>query len=171
MDIDSLFAGMKEAPMFGRGNYMAEGVYEVDIAKLSLKPSFKGPIVLICEFIVKESSSPRHVVGSTGSWVSKIQGKAAASTFADAKCLALAAMSQVNADPEAQALAALLVTATCGSEGAKAELKALGVDKAEDLLIGKRVHLECLQVKTAPSVALPQGGDFTRYTWSPSRAS
>ena len=159
--------------MYGRGNYMAEGVFEVELAKLFLKASFKGPILLICEFTIVSSSSPRHVPGSTGSWAPKIQGKAATSTFADAKSLALAAMGQGDAasDPEAHSLATLLVRATCGSDAAKAELKALGVEDGASLLIGKRVHLETQQVKTAPSQMYPQGGDFTRYTWSPSRAS
>lgn len=161
MDIDQLFKGMKDAPMFGRGVYMAEGVYEVEITNIFVKPRFKGGNVFVTEFKILESNNEKHKPGTTGSWVPKIE---LPNTFGDVKSLMFAATGTdpktVKAEDAAlHAQASMLARAACGSESAKAELKQAGLD--DPSIVGCRVRLECTQTKTKA------GGDFTRYAWAP----
>lgn len=163
-DIDVLFKGMKDAPMFGRGNYMGEGLYLVELTKLFVKSRFKGGNVFIAEFTIVESNNAKHAVGSTGSWCPKIE---LPNTFGDIKSLMFAALGINPKDVPAEAAdlhaqASLLARAACGSESAIAELKAAGVD--DPSVVGRRVRLECVQTKTR------ENKDFTRYTFSPAGA-
>jgi hypothetical protein len=164
-DIDQLFAGMANAPMFGRGNYMAEGVYLVEITNVFVKPRFKGGNVFIAEFKILESNNEKHKVGTTGSWCPKIE---LPNTFGDIKSLMFAASGTdpkavKQEDTAAHGQASLLARAACGSEAAKKELAALGVD--DPSIVGCQVRLECTQTKTR------ENRDFTRYTWSPAEAA
>ena len=160
MDIDTLFKGMKDAPMFGKGTYMGEGVYVVELTNLFVKQRWKGGNVFVAEFKVVESNNEKHKPGSSGSWVPKIENP---NTFGDIKSLVFAALGippSVAKDNEAlHAQASMLARAVCGSEAAKAELKAAGVEDYS--LVGRQVRLECVQTKTK------EQKDFTRYTWAP----
>jgi hypothetical protein len=165
--IDELFAPMRDAPIFGRGNYMGAGIYKVRLKKAFDKKSFKGPRLFIAEFEIVESSNEAHKPGTTGSWATKLEGDGAANAFGDIKCLMFALLGRNGRDvPASEGDAHTLVTAmaraVCGSDSAKAELKAQGVQDVEALVSGTEVALECAQVKTKA------GHDFTRYTWSPS---
>jgi hypothetical protein len=166
LDIDKLFSGMQNAPMFGRGNYMGEGLFQVKITNVFVKPRFKGGNVFICEFQILESNNEKHKVGTTGSWCPKIE---LPNTFGDIKSLMFAATGTdpktVKAEDGAlHGQASLLARAACGSESAKAELKQTfaqqGIDH-DGSIIGCEVRLECTQTKTK------ENKDFTRYTWSP----
>lgn len=164
MDIDQLFSGMKDAPMFGRGNYMGEGLYLVELTKVFVKPRFKGGTVFIAEFTILESTNEKHKAGTTGSWCPKIE---LPNTFGDIKSLVFAALGIAPKDVtkdqlDLHAQATLLARAACGSESAIAELKAAGVENHS--IVGNRVRLECTQTKTR------EQKDFTRYTWSPATA-
>ena len=168
-NIDELFAPMKEAPVTGRGNYMSAGVYEVSINKVFQKDAFSGNKLFICEFTVEESNNDAHKPGTTGTWAPKLNGVAATSTFGDIKCLLFACMGKNGrdvpaSDKDSHAFVAVLARAICGSETAKKELKALGVEEdAASLVIGTRVKLECAQTRTKA------GHPFTRHTWSPAK--
>lgn len=164
-DIDALFSGMQNAPMFGRGNYMGEGLYKVEIQKVFVKKRFKGGNVFICEFKILESNNEKHKVGTTGSWCPKLE---LPNTFGDIKSLMFSATGtnpkDVKAEDEsAHRQATLLARAACGSEAAQkeleAELKAVGID-SDGSVVGAVVALECVQTKTK------ENKDFTRYTWS-----
>lgn len=163
-DIDSLFAGMKTAKMFGRGNYMGEGLYVVGLEKLFVKPRFKGGNVFIAEFKIETSNNDKHKPGTTGSWCPKLE---LPNTFGDIKSLILSALgidpkSVPDDDEKTHAQATLLARAACGSESAIAELKNAGIENWS--VVGRSVGLECLQTKTK------EQKDFTRYTWSPAPA-
>ncbi len=158
MDIDALFKGMQDAPMFGRGNYMAEGIFLIEITNVFVKERWKGGNVFVCEFRILESNSDKHKFGTTGSWVPKIEQP---NTFGDIKSLmfALSGVEPKSVKKEDVALhtnAAAMARAACGSDAAKKEL---GVE--DGFLNGTRVRLETTAVKTK------EGKDFTRYTWSP----
>lgn len=175
MDIDTLFKGMAGAPIFGSGNYMGEGAYLVETTRMFVKPrAVKGGTVFICEFRILESTNPKHVVGTTGSWVPKVE---LPNTFGDIKSLMLSILgvdpkSVGSTDPAenpnyAEALAqhaqaALLARAACGSETAKAELAKAGV--TDEIWLGQRVRLECSQITTR------DGHPFTKHVWSPAEA-
>ena len=162
MDIDQLFKGMKEAPMFGRGNYMNdEGVYLVELTNVFVKPRWKGGNIFVAEFKILESNNDAHKAGSSRSWAPKLE---LPNTFGDIKALVLAAIgtdpkSVTEADKALHEQATLLARAVCGSESAKAELKTAGIDDFS--LVGCRVRLETMPTKTK------ENKPFTRYTWSP----
>lgn len=169
--IDQLFKGMADAPMFGRGNYLGEGMFEIELKKLFVKTqTFKGVALFICEFTILESSNPKHAPGSTGSWATKL---ALPNAFGDIKSLIFAAIGREPKDVpaedrDAHEFATLLASAVCGSASAAAKLKDMPYDLpegAESLLIGQRVHLETQMVKTKT------GGDFTRHNFSPAKSA
>lgn len=154
---------MKDAPIFGKGNYMGEGVYRVELTAVFVKPRWKGGNVFVAEFKILESSNPKHAAGSTGSWVPKIETP---NTFGDIKSLMFAALginpkSVAPDDEKAHNQASLLAKAACGSDSAKKELSTLGFAEEDASVVGCIVGLECVQVKTKANT------DFTRYTWSP----
>lgn len=168
MDIDELFSGMEKAEIFGRGNYMGEGAYDITLKSFGVKKRFKGGTVFIAEFTIDTSTNPKHAAGTTGSWVPKLE---LPNTFGDIKSLMFACLGleplRVPAGDPLHAQATLLARAACGSEPARKELAALKDDDGQplgltaEMLIGSRVHLECVQTKTR------EGKDFTRYTFSP----
>ena len=170
MDIDALFKGMKEATVYGRGNFMSEGEYEVLIKKVKVQASEKkrGEVFFVTEFtldkIFNTVKPEKHVVGSTGTWLPKFSQQ---STFGNVKELMFAILGRNPADvPEAETetheLATAMATAACGSENGKATLKAKHqIEDINMLIEGARVRLTCVQVKTR------EGGDFTRYQWGP----
>lgn len=158
-DIEQMFSGMQAAPIFGRGNYMKEGNYLVEITNIFVKPRFKGGNVFVAEFRILESDNVDQKAGGTGSWVPKIETP---NTFGDIKSLMFACSgvdgkTVKNEDTGKHAQATLLAKAACGSEAAKTTL---GVQ--DGFLVGSKVRLECVQITTKA------GTPFTRYTWSPS---
>lgn len=164
-DIDKLFGGMAKAEIFGRGNFMGEGLYVVDIKNIFAKDGFKGQS-FIAEFTIVESSSDKHAVGSSGSWVLKFKWPA---TFGHITRFMMALLgyedTKANQDnPQIRELCERVARAVCGSEAARKEL---GENYVEGMLNGIRVKLECTMQKTAPKPGQPAGGDFTSYAWSP----
>jgi hypothetical protein len=164
-DIDAMFGGMAKAPIFGRGNYMKEGNFLVEITNVFVKPRFKGGNVFVAEFKILTSDNPEQKVGGSGSWVPKIETP---NTFGDIKSLIFAATGVdpkkvSNDDEAAHADVTRMAKAACGSPTAIKELEAKGVPA--DFMVGLQVKLECNIVKTRANT------DFTRYTWSPAEAS
>ncbi len=164
-DIDKMFEGMTNAPIFGRGTYMGPGTFRVAIKKAFYKRSYKGLDLFICEFEILETNNEMHPVGSSGSWTPKI---ALPNTFGDIKSLIFSALGQDGRtvkDNDSHIFVTRLARALCGSETAKQELAetlaGLEVESAEALVLGKEVGLVTEQVKTK------EQRDFTRYTWSP----
>jgi hypothetical protein len=170
MDIDSLFKGMREAAVYGRGNYMSEGEYRVRVTGVKCQASQKkrGETFFVCEFEVAEifaSKEPeKHRVGSSGTWLPKFSQ---ASTFGNIKELMFAILGVRGSDvPESAVeqheLATALATAACGSENGKAALKEkFKIDDVNAIVEGAEVLLTCVQTKTR------EGNDFTRYQWGP----
>jgi hypothetical protein len=165
MDIDQLYAGMAKAEIFGRGNYMGDGLYVVETKNIFVKEGFKGRS-FICEFTVIESNNAEHAPGTSGSWVLKFENKF---TFGNITRLVMALLGYANTKENQQNEAIRLevervARAVSGSDKAKAEL---GADYTEGMLVGLRVKLECSKVKTAPNAKNPVGGEYTAHDWSP----
>ena len=161
---DKLFAAMKGAPIFGRGNYMGAGTYEIEIDKGFFKRTFKGVDTFVLEFKITASTNPEHPVGAARTWQPKL---ALPNTDGDLKALMFSVLGReprdVPADDaEAHNLAALLACSALGYPKAIAALAALGVPDVAAVLNGKRVSLKCEQIKIKST-----GGDFTRHTWGP----
>lgn len=158
-EIDAMFAGMAAAQMNGKGNYMGEGRFLVRSKLLKQKTGFRGRSVIF-EFEVTESTNPAHPVGSTGSWVVKLDKPQA---FGDLKALIFALAMDLDPktvkspelDAKVHAEAAEIMKAALDADHARK----MGV--AEDFLIGLPLRLETTKVKTS------KGGDFTVHNWSP----
>jgi hypothetical protein len=167
MDIDKLFDGMAKAEIFGRGNYMSEGLYIVETKNLFVKDGFKGKS-FVAEFTIVESNNEKHAVGTSGSWVLKFTWPA---TFGHITKFVTALLGydpnqKANQDdPKIRKQVELVTRAACGSDAAKKELGPDGYE--EGMLNGIRLRLECSMQKTAPKPGKPEGGDFTSYAWSP----
>lgn len=68
--MSDLFSGLNEAKEFERGTWLEEGTYKGEITKCILKTdTFKGKPCFIINFVVTESSNPKHPVGSARSHV------------------------------------------------------------------------------------------------------
>ena len=163
-DIDKLFGGMAKAEIFGRGNYMSEGLYVVQTKNIFVKDGYKGQS-FIAEFEILESNNEKHAVGSSGSWVLKFKWPA---TFGHITRFVMALLGYADTkanqdDPEIRKQCELVARAVCGSEVARKEL---GAEYEEGMLTGIKLKLECVMQKTAPGPGKPLGGDFTAYTWS-----
>lgn len=174
MNIEQIFKGMRDQPVFGRGTYINEtGDFVVEIRKLLAKASEqkRGETFFICEFSIVESDNEKHPAGASRSWTSKFSQQ---STFGNIKELMFAAIGKHGTDvpltDDAHELVSALATAACSEQNgadvpsALATLKKFGINGMEgvsDLLVGTHVRLRTVQTKTRA------GGDFTRHVWAP----
>jgi len=176
MDIESLFSGMKEAPVFGRGSYITEsGDFVVELDKILVKTSQKklGETFFICEFKILESTSASNPVGASRSWTAKFSQR---NTFGNIKELMFAVLGKVGkdvpeTDKDSHELVTALSTAACSTDGGKdvpsamATLKRLaGIESIEEvhaIVTGSKLLLRTVQTKTQA------GGDYTRHIWAP----
>ena len=159
MDIDEMFKGMAAAQMNGKGNYMGEGRYLVRTKVLKVKEGFRGKSFIL-EFEILETTNAAHPVGSTGSWVVKLDKPQA---YGDIKGLIFALAMGVDPktvrspdqDPALHQQCATFTKAALSPEAAKA------LGEEPDFLIGLPLRLETVKVKTS------KGGDFTVHNWAP----
>ena len=160
MDIDQLFNGLAKAQINGRGTFMSEGLYIVDIQNIFVKEGFKGKS-FIAEFTIVESNNDDHKPGVTRSWVLNFSKQ---QTFPDISKFMMALLGDdpsVKANqenPEIRKAGELYARATCGSPTAKSEL---GAKYEEGMFKGARLRLECTEIKTKANTP------FTVHAWSP----
>lgn len=164
MDIDKLFEGMAKADVNGRGNYMKEGIYTVEMKNIFVKkgtnPKKPGDSFIV-EFTILESNNAAHVVGTSGSWVLKFSWPA---TFGHITKFVMALLGEdpgikANIDnPELRETVARYTRAVCGSDLAKKEL---GADWEDGIFNGAQLKVECSAQTTS------SGGPFTAFAWSP----
>lgn len=159
-DVESMFAGMNKAEMFGKGTFMGPGKYRVRPKVVKVHEGFKGKS-FIHEFEILESSNEKHAIGSSGSWVVKL-GPQNANAFSDMKSFSFACLGidpktvrKPEEDPTSHAVATDTLKAQCDKDWAKKN----GFE--EDPLIGRELELEVILVKTQ------KGTDFSRHNWSP----
>lgn len=171
IDVEKLFSGMADADIHGKGSWMSEGLFTIEIKNIQVKEGTnpknlntfrKG--LLIVEFGVVESTKPeKHPVGASRSTV---LNSGSTYFFADASKLMMALLGydpskkENQTDPDVRGAAETFARAVCGSEKAKAELGEL---YTEGMFVGKRLKLEC--VDTAPTTEKPKG--FTNLYWAP----
>lgn len=168
MDLDTLFAGMQQSALNDRGEFFAEGLYTVEAKSFEFRDGFKGKS-FIAKFAVVESNNPDTPVGVTRSWIVKLDKAATkAQAMGDIKSLMFALSGvdprQVKSpelDPGAHEQATKLFKASIDETYAKT----IGVDPR--LLVGRRVRLEATTVKTKATADRPNGGEFTRHSWTP----
>jgi len=164
-EIDELFAGAPDAPMNGKGSYLAgDGDYDVQIEHVKRQKKFGGGNVFILEFTLLTSTNAAYPVGMKKSWTTKIENP---NSFGDIKALMFAATgtdprSVQQTNKAAHAQATTLARAACGSPTAIAELAQVNIPA--NFLIGRRVHLTTKTIKTKSS---NYQNDFTVHNWAP----
>lgn len=158
MDVDKMFAGMATAQMFGKGIFMGEGRFGVRTKLIKLNEGHKGKSFIV-EFEVLSSTNEKHAIGSSGSWVVKMDKPNA---FSDIKGFVAAligmdpkSIRKPEEDPATHETLAKYAKAACDADFAKK------IGEEPDFLIGVDLNLETVLKKTLA------GKDFTVHNWSP----
>lgn len=146
----NMFAGLKDAQVFERGNYFQQGVYDVRVVRCIHKQTYRSGMGFIVELEVVTSNNPAHEPGSTGSWFQNMS-KNQATAFGAIKEF-LAALH--GFDPKSEAFKTQL-------EPHIERIAAEAVSPANSLM-GKPIHLETFITKTRE-----KNTDFTVHKWSP----
>lgn len=163
--IDKLFGGLATAEVFGSGNYFEAGIHVVTLKDIFCKEGFKGKS-LIAEFEIVSSSDASVSVGSTRSYVLKMESPYAP---ANAAKLFMALLGYENTkenltNGSIRKECEVTARAVMGSETAQKEL---GDIYRPDMLKGARLKVECSLRDTKPSLKSPNGGVWTDHAWSP----
>ncbi len=167
-DLDALFSGMASSALNDRASFFPEGLYDCEVKALEYRNGFKGQS-FIAKFAVLSSNNPEAPIGTTRSWIVKLdKPKTKAQAMGDIKSLIFALLGHEprnikapEVDPGPHEQATKLFKCAIDETFAKAN------DVDPKAFIGRKVHLECTTVKTAPTPDRPQGGDFTRHAWAP----
>lgn len=168
MDLDTLFSGMAGSEVNVRGEFFDQGLYTAEVLSLKYQNGFKGQS-FIAKFKVLTSNNGTPA-GVTRSWIVKLdKPKTKQSAMGDIKQLFLAltgidpkTVKSPEIDPKTHEQATRLFKCAIDAEYAKK----CDVDPNE--FVGATVALEATTVQTQPTAERPNGGTFTRMSWSPS---
>lgn len=64
-----LFSNISQAQFSEGGNYLKEGVFRLEVMKVILKKTRKGPMGFIAELRIVQSSNKLHEIGSDVTWM------------------------------------------------------------------------------------------------------
>jgi len=161
---DEVFGGMANAEMSGKGKFMSEGKFLVRTALVKYKEGYKGKSFIVEFEILQSTNVAEHPVGSTGTWVVKLdKPDTRAMAWADIKGFVFAIAMGKNPKtvpgpkqaPELHAECTEIAKAAIADENAKA----LGVEPG--FLNGLEVQLETVRTPRR------DGGVWTNHAWSP----
>lgn len=140
-----LFTGIEDAKISAGGVYFVEGLYIVEIVKVSTIRSRKNEDLFIVETEIQSSSAPERKVGTTCSWVVNLKQDAA---LGNIKAFIAAANGIDPADTEQvkQEITEEVVEFACSDDNP---------------LAGTKLNLECVAIKTKAQK------DFTLHKWTP----
>ena len=135
----SLFDGIKQTQVYGSGNYISAGTYELEVHEVSTFESSQHPgrFYFCVESDVLASTSENHKVGERITWLVNMQQPSSLSN-----CLGFALA--LNADATASDIDEATMESICGFEQPAR---------------GLRVKAFANNVKTRT------GGDFTKVSW------
>jgi hypothetical protein len=170
MDLDQIFGNMEKASMSDKGSFFPGGLYTCALKSMEYRNGFKGQS-FIAKFEVLESNNPDCAVGSTRSWIVKLdKQETKEQAMGDIKALIFALLGKSAKDvgsadknPLAHKQAVALFKAHIDENYGPKFKAEFGVDAPS--LVGRPVSLEATSVKTKA------GGDFTRHSWSPKKAA
>lgn len=171
MDLDSIFGNMEKASVSDKGTFYNGGLYLNELISIEYREGFKGKSC-IAKFKVLESNNEEDEVGSTRTWIVKLDNaRTKDQAMGDIKGLIFALLGinprQVGSpdkNPKAHKQAVDIFKAAIDPDFASM-LKDAGTPAPS--LVGRKVALEATVVATAPSKDRPEGGKFTRHAWTP----
>ena len=147
----SAFAGLRNGQVFENGNYLTPGgLYAVEIQRCMVKKTRKGKTGLLVEFVVLESSSEKHLVGSKATWFQDLNADGG---FGAIKLFVYALMGHEYAAKKDWLIANI-------DPGIEA-LMDKAVEGNGDALKGSKLRCETVGKKTK------ENRDFTQHHWSP----
>jgi hypothetical protein len=172
-DLEALFGGMALAESSGQqADFFKGGVYSVTTKSFEFRDGYKGKS-FIAKFVIDASNNPEVAVGSTRSWIVKLDGTKEQKTRAmgDIKNLFFALqglnpdkVKKPEIDPTTHKEASHAFFCSVDAEYAKT--KGEGIEHLD--FIGLPVKLEATEVDTKPKVVGGAPGKFTRHAWMPS---
>lgn len=176
-DLDAIFSNMEKASLSDKGVFFTSGIYENELLSFEYRNGYKGAS-FIAKFKVLASSNIDHPVDSTRTWILKLDNpKTKDQNMGDIKSLIFALLGKNPRDignhernPEAHKQAVELFKCMVDEAYGK---KVQGERKLATVptLVGRRVALEAVEVVSEPTPQRPNGGKFTRMTWSPVKSS
>lgn len=146
---------LKNANIFGKGNYLPPGNYKLKLLKMFSKGTRNKGEALIVDFEVVESDNDKVPVGQKRNWYQGLQDQDVAFPAIKEFLLSLLAIDQDDEEEMGRfedKIEALMEE--CGDE--KWEKK----DESQHPLNGRTIAVECFMKKTQ------KGSDFTVHKWS-----
>ena len=168
MDLDTIFGSMEKASVSDKGTFFNGGLYLNELISIEYRDGYKGKSC-IAKFKVLESNNEEDEVGSTRTWIVKLDNpKTKDQAMGDIKGLIFALLGinprQVGSpdkNPNAHKQASDIFRASIDEDFAAK------LEKPAPKLVGRKCALEATVVSTAPSKDRPEGGKFTRHAWTP----
>lgn len=172
MDLDTIFKNMEDASVTQKGTFFNGGLYDLTLESIEYRDGFKGKSV-IAKFKVDTSTNDQDGEGETRSWILKLDNpRTKEQAMGDIKQLIFAligvdpaSVGPSDRNPKAHKQAVEIFKGNVSEEYRAAWEKENG--KKLPVLKGRKVKLEATVVVTAPTEQRPNGGKFTRHTWSP----
>lgn len=157
-EIEMLRASMRQAQVYGKGQYLEEGVHELEIIKVKHQRTLVEGAAkesLIAEFKVLSSSNPTHQVGSTRSYVENLVNTGWLSRF---KAFMIAA---IGVDPEGKVPTEAEEATSDMYVALRSDEERVKLGLPENFMAGRRVRCEGMAGKSK------KGGPVTNKKWLP----
>jgi hypothetical protein len=171
-NLDQLFEGMTTSVSSNRSDFFLDGRYLLETKSFEYRPNGHKGTSFIAQFKVLSSDNPAVPVGSTRSWVVKLDGPKdqRERAMGDIKNLFFSLLGKVPSSvPKPEVDMAPHIEAVhlfkCSIDENYAAAKGEGVTGAD--MLGIRVELEATLVDTRPKTPGGPVGKFTRHSWSP----
>lgn len=160
-----VFSNVRAAKVSKSGRYYQEGNYIVEIqaVKMIVSAEVANKHYFIVETVCKESDNPDIKPGDEYSQVIDMQNIMAGANIK----IFLAAASDVDAYQENDALNEQIEDKWSSLLEREVDMEKICeiVTSNENPLAGIVLGLQCVTVKTRPTVERPQGGTFTKHQW------
>lgn len=142
-----VFGGIEDAKATEGGNYLPEGLYDIELVRITVSKTRKGVPFMAVDFRILGSSVEKVKIGSVWNWYNGFDKEPA---LGNAKAFAFAVLSCSGKVDEAD-ITEEVMEELCADSG-------IGVT-------GTKLKVQTTTVKTKA------GGDFTKHQWYPAGAA
>lgn len=141
-----VFTGIEEAKSTEGGNYLRQGMYDVEVVRLSVGKTRKGIPFFAADLKILGTNNPDHRIGEIANWFVGFDKDAA---LGNVKAFTVAMLSSEGAVDPASITEAVMESL---------------VDKGGEAVAGSRVKVQVTLVETK------SGGTFSKHLWFPAGA-
>lgn len=149
--MSNLWAGLRNAQVFERGNYLGVGVYDARVIRCLVKQTQRSGLGFIVEVEILTSTNMSHQPGTTATWFQSMKNQATAFSAIKEFVVALhgynAKQDEAKIKNDLEPYIEQLIDNATGQNNSFA---------------GKCIHLETFMIKTRE-----KGNDFTVHRWTP----